>query len=62
METIPMGNSNFYSKSNGTKIVEAINIGGKYVDKEVFTQKIITATTTSVFAASFIIFIILLLG
>ncbi len=57
-----MSNFNSYSKSHCTKIVDAINIGGKYVDKEVLTQKVITATTTSVFAVSFITFIILLLG
>ena len=57
-----MGNSNFYSKSHCAKVVDAINIGGKYVDKEVLTQRVITATTTSVFAVSFITFIILLLG
>ena len=56
-----MGNLNSYSKSHSTKVVDAINVGGKYVDKEALTQKVITAATTSVFAVSFITFIILLL-
>ena len=56
-----MSNSNSYLKSHNTKIVDTINIGGKYVDKEALTQKVITVTTTSVFTVSFITFIILLL-
>ena len=56
-----MGNLNSYSKLHITKVVDAIHIGGRYVDKEALTQKVITAATTSVFAVSFITFIILLL-
>ncbi|WP_022766414.1 hypothetical protein [Butyrivibrio sp. XPD2006] len=57
-----MGNSNLYSKSHREKVVDTINIGGKYVDREALTQRIITAATTSVFAVSFITFLILLLS
>ena len=62
METKPMGNSHSYIKPQRAKVVDAINIGGKYVDKEALTQRIITAATTSVFAVSFITFLILLLS
>ena len=57
-----MGNSNSYIKPNRAKVVDAINIGGKYVDREALTQKIITTATTSAFAVSFITFLILLLS
>ena len=57
-----MSNSNSYSKPNRAKVVDTINIGGKYVDREALTQRIITATTTSVFAVSFITLLILLLS
>ena len=57
-----MGNSNTYIKPNNSKVVDTINIGGKYVDKEALIQRIITATTTSVLAVSFITFIILFLS
>ena len=36
--------------------------GGKYVDRDALTQKVITAATTSVFAISFLTFLILLLS
>ena len=56
-----MSNSDSYIKSNRAKVVDTVNIGGKYVDKEALTQKIITTATTSIFAISFITFLILLL-
>ena len=49
-----MDNANSYIKPNNTKVVDTINIGGKYVNKEALIQKIITTATTSVFAVSFI--------
>ena len=55
-----MSDSNLYSKSHRAKVVDTVNIGGKYVDREALTQKIITAATTSVFAVSFVTFLILL--
>ena len=57
-----MGDSNLYSKLHRAKVVDTVNIGGKYVDREALTQKIITAATTSVFAVSFVTFLILLLS
>ena len=57
-----MSNPNYYSKTNREKVVDTINIGGKYVNREALTQRIITAATTSVFAVSFITFLILLLS
>ena len=57
-----MGNTNSYIKPNNTKVVDTINIGGKYVNKEALIQKIITTATTSIFAVSFIAFLILLWG
>ncbi len=57
-----MGNSNSYLNSHKAKVVDTVNIGGKYVDREALTQRIITAATTSIFAVSFITFLILLLS
>ena len=56
-----MGNLKSYSKLHCAKVVDTINIGGRYVNREALTEKVITATTTSVFAVSFITLIILLL-
>ena len=57
-----MGRGNTYIKPKRAKVVNAINIGGKYVDREALIQRIITAATTSVFAVSFITFLVLLLS
>lgn len=57
-----MDNANSYIKPKCTKVVDTINIGGKYVNKEALIQKIITTATTSIFAVSFITFLILLWG
>jgi hypothetical protein len=57
-----MDNINTYMRSNNTKVVDTINIGGKYVDKDALTQRIITTATTSVFIVSFLTFIFLLLS
>ena len=57
-----MSNPNYYSKTNREKVVDTINIGGKYVNREALTQRIITAATTSVFAVTFITLLILLLS
>lgn len=57
-----MDNANSYIKPKSTKVVDTINIGGKYVNKEALIQKIITTATTSIFAVSFITFLILLWG
>ncbi len=57
-----MDNINVCSKTGRGKTIDTINLGGKYVDRDALAQKVITTVTTSVFAISFLTFLILLLS
>ena len=54
-----MDTMNNYNKLSEPKIVDTVNVCGKYVDASAFKSKVITASATTVFLAAVAAFFVL---
>ncbi len=56
-----MDTVNTYKKMSEPKVVDAINVNGKYVDSSALKSKLVTASCASAFILAFAAFVLLLL-